>query len=117
MIAGRYIYLLCPNRGKVVPLTLKATRLFSFTFLPEYPFFIAVGAVELWVTRSVIQAPRGQARSVVHQVRQIQQPNLFRSYDIKEYFFASAMLCLPLLRTGLTPCYSRFTILPENISR
>jgi hypothetical protein len=31
----------------------------SLSFLPKNPF-IAVGAVELWVTRSVIQAPCGQ---------------------------------------------------------
>ena len=40
-------------------MVMKRFRFFSFIPAKKYPF-IAAGAVELWVTRSVIQAPRGQ---------------------------------------------------------
>ncbi len=45
-----------------MPLTLKPSRLFSF--IPVRQFFVVAGAVGLWATRRVVQAP-------VHQVRQI----------------------------------------------
>ena len=57
------------ERRAAAPETLSVLFLHSFQ---KYPF-IAVGAVELWVTRSVTQVPVVN-RQVVHQVRQIHQP-------------------------------------------
>src|SRR6266446_4949997 len=56
---GFEIYRLHPSRGKVVVLTLQASRFFSFIPVRNKSFAVA-GAVELWVTRSVIQAPGRQ---------------------------------------------------------
>jgi hypothetical protein len=49
-------YQLCPRQSKIVPLTMQSSRQFSFISAKKYPFIVA-GAVELWVMRSVIQAP------------------------------------------------------------